>query len=218
MTLQITTDSSLASGGGVKIGDNVKFRGIRSTLIDMTRPCLVEIGDNVDINRNFQLFTHDWGTHVFRNKYHDFVNSSGKVTIGSNIYFGTSVIVLKGVAIGDNCIIAAGSLVTKDIPANSVAAGVPCKVICSIDDYFKKRRQKGYEEACEYVRSFRNRNGRTPKASELWEEFIYFVDKTNMQDYPEIPVKEQLGEGYGDWLKYHHAPFHSLEEFLNGVK
>lgn len=203
--------------GGVKIGDNVIFRGAKNTLIDMTRPCLVEIGDNVDINRNFQLFTHDWGTHVFRNKFHDFVNSSGKVRIGNNIYFGTSVIVLKGVTIGDNCIIAAGSLVTKDIPANSVAAGVPCKVICSIDDYFKKRKLKGYEEACEYVRSFRLHHGRNPKAVELWEEFIYFVDKTNIQDYPEIPIKSQLGEGYEDWLMSHKASFHSLEEFLRSI-
>lgn len=108
------------------------FRSPRSCRVDVSRPSLVSIGDNVDFNDNFQLLTHDWACTVFRIKYHDFVNSSGHVTIGSNIYFGANVIVLKGVTIGDNCVIAAGSLVTHDIPANSVAAGLPCRGICSI--------------------------------------------------------------------------------------
>lgn len=48
--------------------------------------------------------------------------------------------VLKGVTIGDNCIIGIGSIVTKDIPANSVAIGNPAKVVCSLDEYFEKRK------------------------------------------------------------------------------
>ena len=64
--------------------------------------------------------THDFGTFVFRNLYHDFVPSSGKVSIGNNVYIGRDVTILKGVNIGDNCIIGLGSIVTKDIPSNSV--------------------------------------------------------------------------------------------------
>lgn len=48
---------------------------------------------------------------------------------------------MKRVTIGDNCIIGAGSVVTKSIPANSVACGVPAKVICSIEDYVRKNEQ-----------------------------------------------------------------------------
>ena len=73
---------------GVKIGDNVIFRHPCSTRIDITRPSLISIGNDVDINMNFQILTHDWVCGVFRNYYSDFVNSSGKVTIGNNIYFG----------------------------------------------------------------------------------------------------------------------------------
>lgn len=54
------------------------------------------------------------------------------VVIGNNVWIGASVTILPGVTIGDNAIIGAGSVVTKDIPANSVAVGSPCKVIKSI--------------------------------------------------------------------------------------
>ena len=70
---------------------------------------------------------------------------------------GTNVVVLKGVTIGDNCVIGACSLVTKNIPANSVAAGVPCRVICSIDEYYRKRKQVALAEAVEYVQSIQKR-------------------------------------------------------------
>lgn len=203
--------------GGVKIGNNCIIRSPKTALIDMTRPSLISIGNDVDMNRYFQILTHDWASSVFRNKFHDFVNSSGKVTIGNNIYFGTNVTVLKGVSIGDNCIIGAYSLVTHDIPANTVAAGVPCKVICSIEEYFKKRKAKGFDEAKEYVKSFRSRFHRNPMASELNEEFIYFVDKDNIQDYPEIPVKSQLGKGYSYWIENHKASYESLEEFFKSI-
>lgn len=200
---------------GISIGDNCIFRYPRTIRIDFTRPALVSIGNHVDMNMNFQILSHDWSSHVFRNYYKDFVNSSGRVTIGSNIYFGTDVIVLKGVTIGDNCIIGAGSIVTKDIPANSVATGAPCKVVCSLDEYFQKRKAKGLEEAIEYVRSIKERFGRRPFPKEMREEFIYFVDKNNIADYPEIPVKFQLGNGYEEWLRKHKATFQSFDEFVD---
>lgn len=125
---------------GIHIGEHCIIRAPRTARIDVSRPSLVTIGNNVDMNMNFQILTHDWASLVFRTKYNDFVNSSGHVTIGNNIYFGTNVVVLKGVTIGDNCVIGACSLVTKNIPANSVAAGVPCRVICSIDEYYRKKK------------------------------------------------------------------------------
>lgn len=201
---------------GVAVGDNCIFRHPRSIRIDVTRPSLVTIGDNVDMNMNFQILTHDWGCFVFREVYHDFVNSSGHVTIGNNIYFGTNVVVLKGVTIGDNCIIGACSLVTKDIPANSVATGVPCRVICSLDEYYEKRKQKALAEAVEYVKSIQKRFGRDPYPKEMREEFIYFVNKDNWQDYEEqgVPVKFQLDKARDEWLSKASAPFHDFNEFL----
>lgn len=201
---------------GVSVGENCIFRYPRTIRVDTSRPSLVTIGDNVDMNMNFQILTHDWGSLVFRSVYGDFVNSSGRVTIGSNIYFGTNVVVLKGVTIGDNCIIGACSLVTKDIPANSVAAGVPCRVICSLDEYYEKRKRAALDEAADYVRSIRERFGREPYPKEMREEFIYFVHCDNSADYERqgVPVRFQLAKAYDEWLAEDKAPFQSFEEFL----
>lgn len=51
------------------------------------------------------------------------------ITVGSNVWFGAGVLVCPGVTIGDNCVIGAGSVVVRDIPANHVAAGNPCRII-----------------------------------------------------------------------------------------
>ncbi len=67
------------------------------------------------------------------------------IHIGKNCWLGAGVVVLPGVTIGDNTVIGAGSIVTKDIPANVVAVGNPCRVLREINDhdkeyYFKNRR------------------------------------------------------------------------------
>lgn len=198
----------------IKIGDNVVFRAPRSTHIDMTRPSLITIGHHVDINVNFHLYTHDWTSFVFRQVFHDFINSSGKVTIGNNVYIAANVIVLKGVTIGDNCIIGAGSVVNRDIPSNSVAVGNPCRVVCTLEEFYSKRKHRALNEAKEYVESIRERFGREPQPEDLWEEFGYFIDARNKFKYPQIPVEFQLAEGYEEWMKNHNAQFDGLDEFL----
>lgn len=204
---------------GIKIGVGCIIRYPHTARIDISRPALVTIGDNVDMNKNFQILTHDWSSHVFRGLYGDFINSSGAVTIGSNIYFGTDVIVLKGVTIGDNCIIGAGSIVTRDIPSNSVATGAPCKVVCSIDEYYSRRKNKGLAEAVEYARSIQKRFGRDPLPREMTEEFIYFVNKDNVERYESegVPVKRQLGKAYSKWILTHESEFSDFESFLRYV-
>ena len=56
------------------------------------------------------------------------------ITVGDNVWFGAEVTVCPGVTIGDNCVIGAGSVVVKDIPANAVAVGNPCKVVRYVDE------------------------------------------------------------------------------------
>lgn len=90
------------------------------------------------------IMTHDAATKVFRECFNDYVNSSGHIVIGNNVYFGRYTTVLNGGRIGDNCIIGFGSTVIKDIPSNSVAVGTPAKVICSLEDYIIKGEKKNH--------------------------------------------------------------------------
>lgn len=157
----------------------MRFRYPEHTEIDITRPSLIEIGDNVNIKDNFAIMTHDFGTFVFRNLYHDFVASSGKVKIGNNIYFGRDVTILKGVTIGDNCIIGLESVVTKNIPSNSVACGSHCRVICSIEDYYKTRKEAQAKEAIAYGMSIMERFHRKPRIENFTEEWNLFFRETD---------------------------------------
>ena len=201
---------------GVSVGKNTYIYA-RNALIDTSRPSLVTIGDNCFINQHFTLLTHDWVNKVFIESGKKFLNSSGKVLIGNNVSFGQNVMVLKGVTIGDNSFIGAGSIVTKDIPANSVAVGAPCRVIMSIDDYYQKRINVSEQEAFEYVQSIVKRFKRLPRIEEMTEEFIYFVSGTDVDDYPELPIKKQLGKSYKSYVKNHKAKYIDFDAFLEAA-
>lgn len=201
------------------MGENVKFRYPKHTVIDLNRPSLIEIGNNVDINDNFTIMTHDFGTYVFRNLYHDFVASSGRVKIGSNIYFGRDVTVLKGVTIGDNCIIGLGSIVTKDIPANSVAAGVPCRVVCSIDEYYQKRRKIQVKEAIDLGVSIIENLNRQPVITDFKEEWVMFLTESDIEKHPEIlpQVNLRIGNIKEEFFKQRTLYYNGWEEFLDEI-
>ncbi len=197
---------------GIKLGSNIFWGDIRTINIDTTRPSLVEIGNNVRIDTGMTILTHDYSTWVFKHVYNDFINSSGKVKIGNNVYFAQYCTVLKGVTIGDNCIIGFGSVVTKDIPGNSVAVGRPAKVISSIDDYYKKRKEKCVKEAFEYAQSIKERYNRRPIINDFWEEFPLFFNGDEGLDL--LPIERQLGPAFQHYKENHKALFNGFEDFL----
>lgn len=201
---------------GISIGGG-NFIDPKTSVIDISRPSLVSIGNNCYMNRNFTLLTHDWVTHVFIHAGLDFINSSGKITIGNNVSFGQNVMVLKGVTIGDNVFIGAGSIVTKDIPSNCIAVGRPCKAIMTLEEYYNKRIKRSREEAFEYARSIVERFGRQPVVEDFWEEFPLFVSGKDVDKYPTLPIKRQLGPIYKDYVKEHVAEFDSFEAFLQAA-
>jgi acetyltransferase-like isoleucine patch superfamily enzyme len=85
--------------------------------------------------------THDGGTLLFRDIIPD-LEITKPIEVGNNVYIGVRSIILPGVKIGNECIIAAGSVVTKDVPDHSVVGGVPARFIKSTDDYLKGLKQK----------------------------------------------------------------------------
>ena len=102
----------------LEIGNNV---GMSGCIIACFKH--VKIGNNVKIGGNCTIFDGDFHAEDYRS------GEPKEVVIGDNVWLGYDVIVLKGVHIGESTMIGAGSVVTKDIPANCVAAGCPCKVL-----------------------------------------------------------------------------------------
>lgn len=204
---------------GVTIGNNAVFLSPKTCSIDLTRPSLIEIGNDCFFNRGFTLLTHDWVSRVSRNAYSIFLPSSGKVKIGNNVSFGFNVTILKGVTIGDNVFIGLGSVVTRDIPSNSIVAGIPARVICSLESYIDRRKKESLEEAFDYVSSIEKRLHRQPKISDFQEEFIFFIDKNNISEYLDFKpiIKSKLGKSYEHWLNNHKAPFKSFEDFIRAA-
>ncbi|MDY3706229.1 acyltransferase [Vagococcus lutrae] len=107
-----------------------------------SEPYLVEVGESVRISKGVKITTHDGGLWVLRNKYAlSNVGVFSRVKIESNVHIGINSIIMPGVTIGENVIIGAGSIVTKNLESNGVYAGVPAKKINTIDNYFAKKKK-----------------------------------------------------------------------------
>ena len=125
---------------GVKFGKKCKF--IRPVF--GTEPYLINIGDHVEITNGVRFNTHDGSVWIFREK-NPSIEIFEPINIGSNVFIGINAIIMPGVSIGDNCIIGSGAIVTKNIPPNSLAVGVPAKVIKTSDEYFKSIQGKAFD-------------------------------------------------------------------------
>jgi acetyltransferase-like isoleucine patch superfamily enzyme len=122
------------------MGKNVHFYGMSLGMFG-TEPWLITIGDNVHITSGCAFITHDGGTLILRNEVPD-LEWTAPICVGNDVYIGVRSLILPGVTIGNRCIIGAGSVVTKSIPDNSVAAGVPARVIKSTDEYLENMKRK----------------------------------------------------------------------------
>lgn len=121
---------------GVSIGEYCRIMDRRLGLFG-GEPYLIEIGDNVTIAEDVKFITHDGGVGVLRHR-HPGINVFGRIKIHDNCFIGVNSIIMPGVIVGDNSVIGAGSVVTKNVPENSVVAGVPARKICDIEEYENK--------------------------------------------------------------------------------
>lgn len=126
-------------GYNIEVGDNF-YANYNVTILDIAK---VTIGDNVMLAPNVSIYTAGHPIHKdMRNTGYEY---GIEITIGNDVWIGGNTVIVPGVKIGNGVVIGAGSVVTKDIPDNVIAAGNPCKVIREITDEDKKYYYKDRE-------------------------------------------------------------------------
>lgn len=119
---------------GITIGKNSWI----NTKNFSTEPYLITIGDNVRLAKNVTLYTHG-GLYGLRRIFNDpTLDYFGKVTIGNNVYVGEDAKILPGVSIEDNCIIAAGTIVSKSVKRGSVVGGNPMQYLGTVEQAYTR--------------------------------------------------------------------------------
>lgn len=133
---------------------------------------LIRLGNNVHIASGVSFLTHDVTNlvlnHLDEKHYGQFQERVGCIEVGDNVFIGSSTRILYDTKIGSNVIIGTGSVVTKDIPDNSVAVGIPARVVGSFSDYVKK-----YQSFANYPAQLHPRGqvASDELAKLLWKEF-----------------------------------------------
>ncbi len=127
---------SYAKKIGVNIGKNCRIIGPQ---VWGSESYLITLGDNVNISFDCAFITHDGAISIIKKdpKYRN-VLKFGKINIGSNCFIGCRSTIMPGVTIGDYSIVAAGSVVTKDIPSGEIWGGNPAKFIQTTEKYAEK--------------------------------------------------------------------------------
>jgi maltose O-acetyltransferase len=120
---------------GMHIGRDVWLPA--STWIDADHAYLISIGDHCGFGEQCMLLAHDA-------QMDEFLDAArlGRVTIHASCHIGARTIVLPGVEIGPRTIVGAGSVVSKSLPAGTVCAGSPAKVLCTLDEYLARHRER----------------------------------------------------------------------------
>lgn len=191
---------------GVNIGEDCIFYSPQDSFVDVQYPWMISIGNHVRITKGVMLITHDFSWSVLKKistKEHMsgmILGASGKITIG------------------DNVIIGAGSVVTKDCPSNGVYAGNPARFIMSIDEYYNKRKFNQLNEAKELVCAYKNKYGILPDKKVLNEYFMLFEDEKDVKKEPSFISQMKLCGNFSEsmyCIRNLKKEFESYNDFLD---
>lgn len=160
---------------GISIGEGTRlFAGPTHVSIDTQNPHLLTIGKNVQITNGVTILTHDYSWSVIKGVYGEVLGNQAPVTIGNNVFIGMQAVILGGTTIGDNVVIGANSTVKGRIPSNCVATGSPARPVCTLEEFYKKRKARQLDEAFEVYRRYSTRFGRRPPREQFREYFWLF--------------------------------------------
>lgn len=136
-----------AKKAGLQIHPSAQLEGLPSF---GSEPFLISIGAKTTVAGKVTFLNHDGATRLFRDqeRYRGVIKY-GRIDIFENCFIGFGSILMPGVQIGPNSVVAAGSVVTKDVPPNTVVGGIPAKAICSLEEYAEStlEKQVAYDKA-----------------------------------------------------------------------
>lgn len=157
---------------GMKVGKNCDINP--GLMVDVSHCWLIEIEDNVTIAPQVYLLAHDASTKKLIN-----YTKIGKVLLKNNCFIGARSIIMPGITVGVNAIVAAGSVVVKNVEDGTVVGGNPAKFIMSVDD-LKAKHQIQIKESAVYEKDFLIQNGiseekKNQMNTELEKKYGYLV-------------------------------------------
>lgn len=204
---------------GATIGKDTRFISPRSCDVDINRAQYITIGDNCCLSV-VTLLAHDYSWYTLFDAYDDILpDGGGKIVIGNNCFIGYNAVLLKNTEIGNNCIIGARAVIKGKIPSGTVWAGCPAKQICTIEDFYKKKKNNRLKEAL-YRRDFiREKMQRNPSILEMGLFCFLFLERTDCNYERYVKNVEFNGIKEHKQLRHHFFStvpfFSSFEEFLN---
>ena len=205
----------------IDIGSHCKFFAPRETSIDTQRPHMLHIGDYVKFTSGVTVLCHDYSRSTFVNMTEGVYSNVGEAKftyIGDNVFLGINAIVLMGAHIGNNCVVGAGSVVAGSFPNGVVIAGNPAKIICTIDEFYEKRKKQEIDAAKNYVKKWREKYGKNPSIYDMTNAFSWLYlphTKETMEQYSQLFLTSAVDEETYLQNYYGTSPlYESFEDFL----
>lgn len=163
---------------GAVIGNGTRFISPINCNVDLNRADYITIGSNCCLSCA-TLLAHDYSWYTLLGSCQDILpDSGGEIIIGDNCFIGYQALILKGTTIGDNVIIGARSVVKGFIPSNTVWAGVPARQICTVGEFYTKRKNRAIQDAIyrrDHIKKIRNAN---PNMEDMGFFAFLFLERT----------------------------------------
>lgn len=207
----------------IDIGKDCMIWSPNKVYIDIQRPHLLHIGNYVKITSGVNIICHDYSRSVLMSvPGYENVGEARETYIGDNVFIGMNSIILMGSVIGDNCIIGAGSVVSGKFEDNSIIAGNPAKRICSLEDYYHRRKEQELNSAKLFAKKWYEKYGRYPSINEMTNAFSWlYVPHTleNLQENSKLFNYNGINDEIFKNNYLNTKPqFETYEEFLNYCK
>ncbi len=167
---------------GVHIGEKTIVYAPRHTSIDIQKPHLISIGSYCKITTGVIILAHDYSISVARRVFGEFIGGTAPTKIGDNCFLGMNSIILPGTTIGNNCIVGAGSVVGGGYSDNVVIAGNPARVVCTLDEYYQKRKNRWVDDAKRCALEIYHNTGRRPTIEEMKDGFYWLYTQRSQEN------------------------------------